>query len=366
VGQTITYTYTITNSGNVGLAGPFSVSDNILGTIACGSGPLAPGASTSCTATYTITQANLDAGSITNLATAAGNGVTSNQATKTVSAVQTAHVSLTKSASPATYTAAGQIVNYTLVAKNDGNVTLSNVSISDPKLGSLVCTLIQPAILSVGQSLSCTGSYTIQLADLSAGSVLNTATATGLGPASMASGQVSATASATVNGGNQPTGHVAETGTTCQQFKSGVWGYLDTVQYSFKDNKISSVSPGVFFYYNKVTAPASGGFVITVAESNNGAHWPIIPPQKDQLLLYDANCAKLSNVTVKSSGAKASLTVNGYAPGATYYFSVKYSPNDLTGGPAGTPPTVTYLFQTFINNLLQATSGATVNLAPKP
>jgi hypothetical protein len=89
VGQTITYTYKITNSGNITLAGPFSISYNKLGTISpCGSGPLAPGASTSCTATYTIKQSDLDAGSITNIATASGNGVTSNQATATVTGTQ--------------------------------------------------------------------------------------------------------------------------------------------------------------------------------------------------------------------------------------------------------------------------------------
>src|SRR3989442_2726675 len=54
-----------------------------------GSGPLAPNTTTSCTSTHTITQANLDAGSITNTATASGNGVTSNTATATVTAVQT-------------------------------------------------------------------------------------------------------------------------------------------------------------------------------------------------------------------------------------------------------------------------------------
>src|SRR5439155_18354672 len=103
VGQTITYTYTITNSGNVTLAGPFSMTDDKLGTFACGSGPLAPGASTSCTKTHTITQTDLDAGSITNTATASGNGATSAPASATVTATQTKALSLAKSASPVSY-----------------------------------------------------------------------------------------------------------------------------------------------------------------------------------------------------------------------------------------------------------------------
>src|SRR5207247_1134139 len=97
---TITYTYTITNSSNVTLAGPFSVTDDKLGTFACGTGPLAPGAPTSCTKTHTITQADLDAGSITNTATASGNGATSAPASATVTSTHTKTPTPAKCASP--------------------------------------------------------------------------------------------------------------------------------------------------------------------------------------------------------------------------------------------------------------------------
>ena len=87
VGDVITYTYEITNSGQTTLSGPFSITDDKQGTISpCGSGPLAAGGSTTCTSTHTISQADITAGSITNVATASGGGVTSNQATATVSA----------------------------------------------------------------------------------------------------------------------------------------------------------------------------------------------------------------------------------------------------------------------------------------
>ena len=50
---------------------------------------LAPGASVTCTASYTITQADLDAGTVTNVATASNGTVTSPTDTETVTAVQT-------------------------------------------------------------------------------------------------------------------------------------------------------------------------------------------------------------------------------------------------------------------------------------
>jgi hypothetical protein len=67
VGQNITYTYNITDSGS-GYPGPITVTDNITGKILILNGDLSPDQSITGTATYTITRADLDAGSVTNLA----------------------------------------------------------------------------------------------------------------------------------------------------------------------------------------------------------------------------------------------------------------------------------------------------------
>ena len=71
VGQTITYDYLLTNSGNVTLGSPFAVTDD-KATVTCPAAvtSLAPGATLNCTATYIITQADLDSGSVINIATA--------------------------------------------------------------------------------------------------------------------------------------------------------------------------------------------------------------------------------------------------------------------------------------------------------
>src|SRR5439155_41971 len=179
VGQTITYTYTITNSGNTTLAGPFTVNDNkIVGAISCASGPLAPGVSTPCSSPpYTITQADIDAGSVTNTATASGNGVNSNQASATVNAILTKALTLAKSASPTTYSTVGQTITYSYTITNSGNTTLAGpFTVNDNKIVGAISCASGP--LAPGASTPCSSPpYTITQTDIDAGSITNTATA---------------------------------------------------------------------------------------------------------------------------------------------------------------------------------------------
>src|SRR6185369_11849705 len=86
VGDVISYSYLVTNTGNVSLAGPVTVADN-KATVGCPNvntvgnhdGFLDPGESVTCTAMYTITEAVMAAGSVTNSATATVGGTTSNE-----------------------------------------------------------------------------------------------------------------------------------------------------------------------------------------------------------------------------------------------------------------------------------------------
>jgi uncharacterized repeat protein (TIGR01451 family) len=75
-GDTITYSFAVTNTGNVVL-NPVVVSDPLFaggaGNITCGAGPLAAGATRTCTSrTYTLTQTDVNAGGVNNTATVRG------------------------------------------------------------------------------------------------------------------------------------------------------------------------------------------------------------------------------------------------------------------------------------------------------
>jgi hypothetical protein len=91
-GQVLHYSYVVTNSGSVDLAGPVNVYDDkstnetcpALSTVGDGDNYLDVGESITCTATYNTTSPDVTAGSVTNSAYATAGGVTSNTDTKTV------------------------------------------------------------------------------------------------------------------------------------------------------------------------------------------------------------------------------------------------------------------------------------------
>ena len=85
-GTQITYSYLVTNTGNVTLT-PVGVTDPMTGlsSVSCPDSTLTPGASETCTATYTTARASDDQGSITNTGTASGTPPTGPAVTATSS-----------------------------------------------------------------------------------------------------------------------------------------------------------------------------------------------------------------------------------------------------------------------------------------
>jgi uncharacterized repeat protein (TIGR01451 family) len=184
-GDVIGYTYTLTNIGNVTLIGPFTVDDDKTVTSPVGLPvmSLAHGASIDFEASYIITQADLDAGSVKNIAQGHGffgqTPVHSNQDDETVTADQKPAIGIVKTADPLTYDSVGDVITYTYVVTNTGNVTLkAPFTVTDDKLGAVDVTEA-PATLAPGASFTAEATHSITQADLDAGSIANVAFATG-------------------------------------------------------------------------------------------------------------------------------------------------------------------------------------------
>ena len=179
-GQTINYSYLISNTGNVSI-GSITVTDDKVATVTCSGGPvLTPGGTKTCTGSYTTTAADVTAGTVTNTATASGIPPPARCRTQRhrqrSRLLGTPSWTLTKTPTPTAYSAAGQVINYSFLLRNTGDVAVSAISISDNRIATVSC----PATtLAVGANMTCTGTYTTTAADVTAESVTNIATATG-------------------------------------------------------------------------------------------------------------------------------------------------------------------------------------------
>lgn len=229
-----TYTYVVTNTGNVTLGsvsiveGTFSGTGS-LPTPTCLSTSLAPGAQTTCHAVYRVTADDVAAGRLSNSATATGTPPGELpppvSAPSDVTIPQDAHpgISLVKAAAVDTVTAAGQTIPYTFSITNTGNVTVTGPQVTEGAftghgtMGATECPALADGI-SPGQTIGCHADYTVVAADLTGNPLSNTATATvtSLGGNPTVSDPSTATVKTTVVSQQaQPTGgSLASTGST--------------------------------------------------------------------------------------------------------------------------------------------------------
>ena len=190
VGQVINYSYTVTNTGNPPLAGPVTVTDDKTTPPVCSAtndANLDRGETVTCTSTYTITQADLTIGSVTNNSTARAGGTDSNRVTTVVRIAENKVLALTVTANPTTYSAAGQTITFTYTIKNTGTIALGPTQfiVRDDHVSAPINCDVPNRTLGPNESISCTATYITTQNDMGVNQFINTATASGGGAGSI-------------------------------------------------------------------------------------------------------------------------------------------------------------------------------------
>ena len=178
-GDVLTFTVTVTNTGNVPLTNVV-VSDSLItptgGTTPCANVAVAG----TCTliGTYTVTALDVTTGSITNIGSGDSDETGPDTATVITPVVGSPALNTTKALTAnadgdasGTVTQ-GDVLTFTVTVTNTGNVPLTNVVVSDslitPTGGTTPC-----ANVAVAATCTLIGTYTVTAADVTAGSITN-------------------------------------------------------------------------------------------------------------------------------------------------------------------------------------------------
>ncbi|PHN97370.1 hypothetical protein CSC81_09820 [Tenacibaculum discolor] len=207
VGETITYNFTLTNTGNTTITNVVLTDPMLGGTITLASGDtdtdnqLDINETWSYSANYTITQANIDNGSVNNQATVTGTSISGNNVSDLsdndsvleddqtqTTLCQSDGVALIKTATfndenTDGCSDVGETTTYNFTLTNTGNTTITNVILTDPMLGGTI-TLASGDTdsdnqLDINETWNYSANYTITQSDIDNGSVNNQATVTG-------------------------------------------------------------------------------------------------------------------------------------------------------------------------------------------
>ncbi|MDQ1396331.1 MAG: large repetitive protein, partial [Acidimicrobiaceae bacterium] len=194
-GDTVGYGYQVTNTGTTTATG-LQVGDGHVSTSAIGCGStasntvasLASGVSVTCAASYTITQADIDAGSISTVASVTGDPVGG----AAVTATDTTAVTLPRANGVAVTTtetgrddtdanghdSAGDVIHYHVAGTNTGTTTLTGAATGNSiTTDATACATLAPGLTCIADT-----SYVVTQADVDAGTLDIVGTATGHGP----------------------------------------------------------------------------------------------------------------------------------------------------------------------------------------
>jgi hypothetical protein len=156
-----------------------------------------------------------------------------------------------------------------------------------------------------------------------------------------------------------PVSQITPTGTTCAQYRDATASTLAGLHYTTKGGLINAATPGVFFYYTRVSGTA--GQTVGITQTNNATTAASIPILNGQVVLYNASTCQVKSWTHTVTGGTATGTLPA---SGNWIIGVKYNTSGLKGTPVPNPATVTYSFGTTLDGTAIPADAATIGLAP--
>lgn len=206
-GDVLTYEFTVKNTGDTTLVSvvindkleeikDLKIDWKTSSDDETGEGVLLPGEEVKGSATYEVTQDDINAGKVVNVAFATGHTpgdpdepVNSPEDDAETILEQTSKITIVKSVDLTTLTdpAVGTVLTYTFKITNAGNTTLKDISITDTLTGKGLSAIAykyssKDKTLAPGESMTATATYALTAADIASKKVVNTAIANAKDP----------------------------------------------------------------------------------------------------------------------------------------------------------------------------------------
>ena len=374
-GQQIPYNFVITNSSTSAFTGAVSVTDDKMAatcpgieTVGDKDANLEQGESITCTATYTISPADITATSVTDTATGHVGQQNTNTASAVIRLAENKVLTITVTANPQTYTAANQQIAYTYTITNTSAAAIGPTQfvVRDDRNPNPINCGTNATTLAANQSITCSAVYTTTAADVALPQFINTVSASGGGAGVTQPATVTIRNSAFTGGGSAP-GNYTKGSTIPHEVTEGEWliqiarCYGADIDATLKANP-QIADPNLILPKQRVTVPNVG----TIATAwgppcvkpytvKSGDTWQSIAsdPANDAALdvLMEANrdisltAGRVIKIPLHSKSYGSSVPVT--PPPGNQPIRLNFpagNPKVTQNGTIGTPQTIRYVF----------------------
>jgi uncharacterized repeat protein (TIGR01451 family) len=248
-------------------------------------------------------------------------------------AVSVASLTLAVASTTSLITSVGQVVDYSYLVTNTGNVSVSSIIVTDDLVATVTCP---QSTLAASAFMTCSGNHSVTVAESTGDSLRNHATVD-----SDLTQPVADTLAIPIS---VKTARIVDARTSCRTFASGSATPVESVTYTVKNGLFNQVSSRSVTYFLTVIAPSTG-FTASVTQANESTWPPLRAETTRGATIYDSTCRKgtqLQSASFDATTGAVSLSVNNATAAAVYYVAIEYVLTDLLRQPVNAQPTAAF------------------------